>query len=80
MRALVKDQGTKIFRSKGIMEFDGAEKRYIFQGVHMVMDSQWGDVWKAGEDRTSRLVFIGRGLDQAAISRGFETCYAKVAA
>ncbi|MEL6573828.1 MAG: GTP-binding protein [Pseudomonadota bacterium] len=80
MRELVRDQGTKIFRSKGIMDFDGADKRYIFQGVHMVMDSEWGDAWKMGEDRTSRLVFIGRGLDQTAISRGFETCYAKVAA
>ncbi|THH36055.1 GTP-binding protein [Aliishimia ponticola] len=80
MRSLVKEEGTRIFRSKGILSFDGADKRYIFQGVHMVMDSQWGAAWKTAEDRTSRLVFIGRGLDQAKIKRGFETCYAKVAA
>lgn len=80
MRSLVKEQGTKIFRSKGILSFEGAEKRYIFQGVHMVMDSQWGAAWSPSETRTSRLVFIGRGLDQATIKQGFETCYAKVAA
>nr|MBX2835268.1 GTP-binding protein [Gammaproteobacteria bacterium] len=41
MREVVKEQGTKIFRSKGILSFDSSEKRYVFQGVHMVMDSQW---------------------------------------
>lgn len=80
MRQVVKEQGTKIFRSKGILNFDRSEKRYVFQGVHMVMDSQWGDAWKAGEKKDSRLVFIGRGLDQAELKAGFETCLAKVAA
>lgn len=80
MRGLVKEQGTKIFRSKGILRFADAEKRYVFQGVHMVMDSQWGAPWVDGETPTSRLVFIGRGLDRAAISKGFESCIAKVPA
>ncbi|MEO9574245.1 MAG: GTP-binding protein [Tateyamaria sp.] len=80
MRQVVKEHGTKIFRSKGILNFDGAEKRYVFQGVHMVMDSQWGEAWNSGETRDSRLVFIGRGLDQAQLRAGFESCLAKVAA
>jgi len=42
MRQVVKEHGTMIFRSKGILDFDGYDKRYVFQGVHMVMDSQWG--------------------------------------
>ncbi len=80
MRQLVKEQGTRIFRSKGILCFDGSEKRYVFQGVHMVMDSQWGAPWAADEKITSRLVFIGRGLNSAEISAGFESCVAKVSA
>ncbi|WP_095590207.1 CobW family GTP-binding protein [Actibacterium ureilyticum] len=80
MRQLVKEQGTGIFRSKGILCFADAEKRYVFQGVHMVMDSQWGAPWAPAEDRTSRLVFIGRGLDRAAIAAGFESCLARVPA
>ncbi len=80
MRQTVKEQGTKIFRSKGILDFDGYDKRYVFQGVHMVMDSQWGLDWTAEEKRDSRLVFIGRGLDQKALTEGFEGCRAKVAA
>ncbi|MEO1309197.1 MAG: GTP-binding protein, partial [Pseudomonadota bacterium] len=62
MRKVVTEQGTKIFRSKGILSFADADKRYVFQGVHMVMDSQWGEPWGASEKRDSRLVFIGRGL------------------
>jgi len=80
MRQVVKEHGTKIFRSKGIMNFEDADKRYVFQGVHMVMDSQWGDAWAPGEARNSRLVFIGRGLDQASLRKGFDACQAKVAA
>ncbi len=80
MRQTVKEHGTKIFRSKGILALDQSDKRYVFQGVHMVMDSRWGAPWAAGEDRTSRLVFIGRGLDQALLTAGFENCRLKVPA
>ena len=80
MRKVVKEQGAKIFRSKGIFSFDSSEKRYVFQGVHMVMDSQWGLPWKADEERNSRLVFIGRGLNRAELEAGFQSCRAKVAA
>ncbi|MEM7719058.1 MAG: GTP-binding protein [Pseudomonadota bacterium] len=80
MRQVVKEHGTKIFRSKGILDFEGYDKRYVFQGVHMVMDSQWGEVWSEAERRDSRLVFIGRGLDQVHLSEGFAACRAKIAA
>ena len=80
MRALVREHGPSIFRSKGILSFADAPKRYVFQGVHMVMDSQWGAEWAPGETRVSRLVFIGRNLDAAMLRDGFEACRAKVAA
>lgn len=80
MRQLVKEQGTKIFRSKGILSFDSSDERYVFQGVHMVMDSQWGLPWKTDEVRNSRLVFIGRGLNRAELEAGFKSCRAMVAA
>jgi len=80
MRKVVKEQGTKIFRSKGIMSFADSDKRYVFQGVHMVMDSQWGDSWKDGEERNSRMVFIGRGLNRAELEEGFMSCRSAVAA
>ncbi|HEX8663626.1 MAG TPA: GTP-binding protein, partial [Beijerinckiaceae bacterium] len=32
--------------------------------------------WKEGEDRSSRVVFIGRDLDEDAIRQGFLSCAA----
>lgn len=79
MREVVKEHGTKIFRSKGILNFDSSDKRYVFQGVHMVMDSQWGQSWKVDEERNSRMVFIGRGLNRAELEAGFKSCKASAA-
>jgi G3E family GTPase len=74
MGALLQLRGGDIFRSKGILAIDGAPKRYVYQGVHMMMDSDWGVPWKAGEKRSSKLVFIGRNLDGDNLKRGFEDC------
>ena len=74
MGALLQIKGADIFRSKGILAIDGAPRRYVYQGVHMMMDSDWGTPWKDGEKRSSKLVFIGRNLDGENLQRGFEEC------
>lgn len=74
MRKLVMERGVDILRSKGILALAGHEQRYVFQGVHMVMDSDWGGDWRDGESRESRLVFIGRNLDAAELETGFAGC------
>jgi len=74
MGALLQLRGGDIFRSKGILAIDGAPRRYVFQGVHMMMDSDWGSAWKNGEKRSSKLVFIGRNLDGDNLRRGFKDC------
>src|SRR5436853_6771935 len=48
MGALLQLRGPDIFRSKGILAIDGAPRRYVYQGVHMMMDSDWGTPWKEG--------------------------------
>ncbi|WP_226583488.1 CobW family GTP-binding protein [Acuticoccus sediminis] len=75
MRALIRERGVDIFRTKGILKLAGADRRYVFQGVHMVMDSDWGGPWGA-ETPESRLVFIGRNLDREALKAGFEATLA----
>lgn len=73
IRTFIMDRGVDILRSKGILNLADQEKRYVFQGVHMVMDSTWGEPW--GEhDRSSRLVFIGRNLDETSLNREFLAC------
>ncbi len=74
MGALLQIKGGDIFRSKGILAIDRAPRRYVYQGVHMMMDSDWGTPWKDGDKRSSKLVFIGRNLDGDNLQRGFDDC------
>lgn len=73
IRGFIMDRGVDILRTKGILNLAGQENRYVFQGVHMVMDSAWGAPW-AEQPRSSRLVFIGRNLDTAEIKAKFDDC------
>ena len=72
---LLQTKGTDIFRSKGILSIAGMEERYVFQGVHMLLDGQPNGTW--GEDeRRNRLVFIGRNLDRESLEKSFRSCLA----
>jgi G3E family GTPase len=73
---LTQREGPKILRSKGILAFKGEPRRFVFQGVHMILDGDLQRDWKPGEKRESKVVFIGRDLDTEAIRRGFEACAA----
>ncbi|MFK5599536.1 CobW family GTP-binding protein [Methylobacterium sp. HMF5984] len=69
-------QGPDILRCKGIVAFPDEPRRFVFQGVHMILDGDLQAEWRAGEDRSSRVVFIGRKLDAEAIKGGFLDCAA----
>ena len=71
---LLRTKGQDILRSKGILDFKGEEDRYVFQGVHMLMDASPMGPWPKGKDRSSRVVFIGRNLDNMNLKEGFENC------
>jgi G3E family GTPase len=76
LQQLVASEGQKILRSKGILAFTGDSDRYVFQGVHMMLEGDHQRAWKEGEPRESRLVFIGRELPEQTIRDGFERCIA----
>jgi G3E family GTPase len=71
---LTQRQGPDILRCKGIVAFPNEPRRFVFQGVHMILDGDLQREWKEGERRESRVVFIGRNLDDAKIRKGFEAC------
>jgi G3E family GTPase len=71
---LVQARGSDLFRMKGILDMDNANRRFVFQGVHMTLDGRPGRPWQAGETRRNELVFIGRDLDEAELRRGFSEC------
>jgi G3E family GTPase len=73
---LTQREGPSILRCKGIVAFPDEPKRFVFQGVHMILDGDLQGDWKDGEKRESRVVFIGRGLDEEAIRAGFLSCAA----
>ena len=73
---LVQREGGKILRSKGILAFKGEPKRFVFQGVHMMLDGDVQRDWKPDEKRLSKVVFIGRDLPEQAIREGFQACTA----
>jgi G3E family GTPase len=73
---LVATDGKDILRTKGIINFKDDPERYVFQGVHMILDGDHQRKWKEGETRDSRIVFIGRQLPEEKIRKGFESCIA----
>jgi G3E family GTPase len=77
IHALAQERGPDILRMKGILAFRDERRRYAVQGVHMIVEGEHQRCWKDGEARESRLVFIGRSLDRAAIAQGLESCRAE---
>ena len=73
---LLAAQGPDILRAKGIIDVAGEERRLVFQAVHMILEGDLQRAWKADEPRFSRLVFIGRNLDEAKLKAGFDATVA----
>jgi G3E family GTPase len=76
LNAYIQTEGASILRSKGILAFKNEPKRFVFQGVHMILDGDLQRDWKPGEKRVSRIVFIGRDLKHDEIRQGFLSCAA----
>ena len=72
---LVQKEGPSILRCKGILAFKDDDQRFVFQGVHMILDGDHQRPWKKDEKRESRIVFIGRNLPGKLITEGFESCF-----
>jgi G3E family GTPase len=73
---LTQARGPDILRLKGIFAFPDEPKRFVVQGVHMIIEGDTQRDWREGEPRTSRLVFIGRNLDRAELETAFAACAA----
>ena len=71
---VLQTRGQDILRSKGILDFDGLDERYVFQGVHMLMDGSPMGEWPKDKPKSSRVVFIGRDIENMGLKDGFEAC------
>jgi G3E family GTPase len=71
---LLPTQGQNIFRMKGILNIHDRDRRFVLQGVHMIMDARLDREWRAGEERKNELVLIGRNLDEEKLRASFNSC------
>ncbi len=78
LQRLVAERGADLLRAKGIVAFEGEARRFVFQAVHMTVDSGLDRAWVEGESRATRLVFIGRGLDADELNGELAHCLADV--
>ncbi len=77
---LMIDHGENLFRYKGVLAVKGVDEKYVFQGVHMLFGGDFSreiGLWKEGETRECRFVFIGRDLDHEALQKGLMDCQAE---
>jgi len=72
---LLRTKGQDIFRMKGVLAVKGRSMRFVFQGVHMLMDGKPDREW-GNEPRHNTLIFIGRNLDRKELNEGFRACLA----
>ncbi|HEY1225853.1 MAG TPA: GTP-binding protein [Ramlibacter sp.] len=72
--AIVNIYGPRMLRYQGVLNMQGTERKVIFQGVHQLMGSDLGPAWAEGEQRQSRLVFIGIDLPRDILEQGLEQC------
>lgn len=73
---LLAQKGQDLLRTKGILAYPGEDRRFAFQAVHMIADGDFIGPWKDGEERVSKIVFIGRNLSRPVLRKGFEACKA----
>ena len=77
---LMRDKGEDLFRYKGVLSVKGMDEKFVFQGVHMLFSGDFSEdigLWKEGETRECRFVFIGRNLDHKALQEGLMDCIAE---
>ena len=72
--AIVQVYGPKMLRYKGVLNMKGSDRKVIFQGVHQLMGSDLGPKWAPGEEKTSKMVFIGIDLPRDVFLQGLEQC------
>ncbi len=69
---VIEKTGPDLLRYKGIVYTDEYEgKRGVLQGVHTLYTVTPDREWREGEARETKLVFIGRNLDEAWIKQSF---------
>ncbi|WP_338846352.1 GTP-binding protein [Massilia sp. W12] len=71
---VVQVYGPHMLRYKGVLWMEGSPRKVVFQGVHQLMGSDLGAPWGETEEKSSKMVFIGKNLPKDTIITGLEQC------
>merc|ERR1719230_1409484 len=74
---LLKEKGTDLFRSKGVLAVKGMNEKFVFQAIHMLFANSMEGSWGPDEERRCKMVFIGKNLNREELTNGFMKCMAK---
>jgi G3E family GTPase len=75
MSNLLATKANDLYRTKGVLAFEDQDDKFVFQGVHEQINfgpSEKG--WAEGEERASKLVFIGKNLDYDFLKKSISEC------
>ncbi|VTU23255.1 putative GTP-binding protein YjiA [Variovorax sp. PBS-H4] len=75
LQDLLSIRGDDIFRVKGILHVQGDDRRHVLQGVHRILELKPSMPWW-DETPASKLVFIGRHLQDHKLRARLEACLA----
>ena len=78
LNVLLMIQGKHLYRVKGIMNFQYQDKRAIVQSVKQMCVFTAGDDWKEGEERSTKIVFIGKHLRRDILEKQLNNCLFKL--
>ena len=74
---LLARRGADMFRIKGVLSIAHSNSKFVCHAVHTIFTADFDDEeWVPGEPRKSKLVFIGKGLDEAELAASFNGCLA----
>ncbi|KAL3917499.1 MAG: hypothetical protein SGPRY_006381 [Prymnesium sp.] len=72
---LIHEQGQDLFRMKGVLSIAHATHKFVYHSVHMTFDGSFTEPW-GDEPRESKMVFIGKNLQDSALAERFNGCIA----
>ncbi|KAK1325897.1 hypothetical protein QJS10_CPA01g03001 [Acorus calamus] len=74
LERLVEEKGDDLYRMKGVLCVNDSTGRFVFQGVHTMLEGCPAKPWGPNERKINKLVFIGKNLDEAVLKKGFKGC------
>jgi len=72
---VLKKYPKEMYRMKGILDVAGIEERYIFHAVNCHFGGMPQGVWPSENQRESRAVFIGKGVDHEWLVGRLRLCF-----